>query len=86
MPKAKNPKDSAKSSPRPRVVSRAEVREMQQAEPEHVRALSPELEERIRARAYELFEQRGGEHGRAEEDWLRAEQEILNQRAARKSA
>jgi hypothetical protein len=36
-------------------------------------------EEMIRARAYELYESRGREHGRDEQDWFRAEQQILNQ-------
>jgi len=31
----------------------------------------------IRARAYELYESRGRETGHDEQDWLRAEQEIL---------
>jgi DUF2934 family protein len=31
----------------------------------------------IRARAYELYENRGRESGQDEQDWLRAEQEIL---------
>jgi hypothetical protein len=35
------------------------------------------LEERVRQRAYELFQERGGQHGTAEEDWARAEAEIL---------
>ena len=34
-------------------------------------------EVRIRERAYELYESRGREHGHDEQDWLRAEQEIL---------
>jgi Protein of unknown function (DUF2934) len=34
-------------------------------------------EDYIRLRAYELFEQRGGEHGHDLEDWIRAEAEIL---------
>jgi hypothetical protein len=34
------------------------------------------LEEEIRRRAYELFKERGGEHGRHHEDWLRAEAEV----------
>ena len=33
-------------------------------------------EEQIRQRAYELYLERGGEDGHAEEDWLRAEAEI----------
>ena len=39
----------------------------------------PDLEERIRQRAYDLFLERGGKHGYAEEDWLRAEAEILGE-------
>jgi hypothetical protein len=37
--------------------------------------LSP-TREQIAQRAFELFLARGGEHGRHEEDWLRAEREI----------
>ncbi len=44
---------------------------------ESSRTLYSDLEERVRQRAYELFEERGGQHGYAEEDWLRAEAEIL---------
>jgi hypothetical protein len=36
-------------------------------------------QELIRARAYELYESRGREPGQDEQDWFRAEQEILNQ-------
>ena len=35
-------------------------------------------EEMIRARAYDLYEIRGREPGQDEQDWLRAEQEIIN--------
>ena len=34
------------------------------------------IEEEIRARAYELFQARGGVEGHDVEDWLRAEEEI----------
>jgi hypothetical protein len=34
-------------------------------------------QDRIRERAYELYENRGGEPGQHEQDWFRAEQEIL---------
>jgi hypothetical protein len=37
-------------------------------------------QDRIRQRAYELYESRGCEPGRDEQDWLRAEQEILKQK------
>jgi hypothetical protein len=32
--------------------------------------------EQIQQRAYELYQERGGEHGREHEDWFAAEQEI----------
>ncbi len=44
-------------------------------------ALMPESvpsQEKIRARAYELYQGRGREPGQDEQDWLRAEREILN--------
>ena len=34
--------------------------------------------DRIARRAYELYLARGAEHGRADEDWLSAERELLN--------
>lgn len=36
-----------------------------------------DLRERIARRAYELFETRGCRHGHHEEDWLQAEQEVM---------
>jgi hypothetical protein len=43
-------------------------------------ALMPETvpsQEKIRERAYELYQGRGREPGQDEQDWLRAEREIL---------
>jgi hypothetical protein len=37
-------------------------------------------QDRIRDRAYELYESRGREHGQDEQDWLRAERDILKQK------
>lgn len=37
----------------------------------------PGVQEEIRVRAYELYEARGREDGFQEEDWMRAETEIL---------
>ena len=37
-------------------------------------------QDEIRARAYAPYESRGREPGQDEQDWLRAEQEILNRR------
>lgn len=36
--------------------------------------------ERIAARAYELYTERGGGEGRALDDWLAAEQELIGRR------
>ena len=38
--------------------------------------VSPSVEEQIRARAYELYLQRGNTGGSPEQDWLRAVEEI----------
>jgi hypothetical protein len=35
-----------------------------------------ELEDQVRERAYELYEERGSQDGHDEEDWLRAKEEI----------
>jgi len=40
-----------------------------------------EIEERIRQRAYELYEARGRGDGQDLEDWLRAEEEITQKKA-----
>jgi len=37
-------------------------------------------QDRIRERAYELYKSRGREPGQDEQDWLRAEQEILKRK------
>jgi P-type Cu2+ transporter len=42
---------------------------------------APELEERIRRRAYELYEQRGREDGHELDDWLQAESEVTQKKA-----
>jgi Protein of unknown function (DUF2934) len=46
------------------------------------RLLSKTLEQDIRLRAYELFEQRGRGHGHDVDDWLQAEKELTSQRKA----
>jgi hypothetical protein len=43
-------------------------------------ALPAQETARIKERAYQLYEVGGREHGHDEQDWLRAEQEILKQR------
>ena len=39
---------------------------------------SPSQEEKIRLRAYQLYEKRGGQNGSAQDDWLQAEAELLH--------
>lgn len=43
--------------------------------------VTPNLEEQIRQRAYELYLQRGGHGGSPEQDWLRAQEEICGQQS-----
>jgi hypothetical protein len=40
--------------------------------------LEPLLEKEVQMRAYELYEQRGKEHGLALQDWLEAEAQVLD--------
>lgn len=47
---------------------------------------TPEILEQIRARAHELFEQRGREEGHDLDDWLQAEAEVTQQTAKTKAA
>jgi hypothetical protein len=44
------------------------------------------LEDKIRFRAYELYQQRRGEEDHATEDWLQAEEEIRQNLGGRKAA
>lgn len=46
------------------------------AEPMSQNRNAAELEDRVRRRAYEIYEARGRQDGRADEDWLLAEEEI----------
>jgi Protein of unknown function (DUF2934) len=48
-------------------------------------AQSNKIDERIRRRAYELYEQRGRVDGFALDDWLQAEGEILGAQKQRKA-
>jgi hypothetical protein len=41
-----------------------------------------DVEEQVRLRAYQLYEERGRENGHEVEDWLRAEEEIKGNRTA----
>ena len=43
----------------------------------HPSSLPLHMEQTVRRRAYELYEQRGREDGDAQEDWMRAEAEVV---------
>lgn len=40
-----------------------------------------QIEEKIRQRAYELYQERGGVNGNPTDDWLQAKQEVLSRKA-----
>jgi hypothetical protein len=74
--------DPAVESPQHPPAERAQTRVRPSAEPAEafpsgspMSAPSPDL---IARRAYELFEERGGDHGRDVEDWLQAERELVD--------
>jgi hypothetical protein len=69
MAKARTPRSNSSVTPINRKPS--EVKELRRTSNGN-----GNLEEEIRRRAYELFQERGGEHGRHDEDWQRAEAEI----------
>ena len=62
------------------IAQKTEVTNGASAAPEH------KIQEQIRVRAYELFEQRGRHAGSEHEDWVRAESEILLKYQREKSA
>lgn len=57
-----------------------------EANPRGLQSVDQRIEEEIRIRAYELFEQRGRQEGFHDEDWARAESEVLAKYRRDKSA
>ena len=49
--------------------------------PTKVTKSTPDLQEQIRRRAHELYEQRGRDEGHELDDWLQAESEVTQQKA-----
>jgi Protein of unknown function (DUF2934) len=47
---------------------------------------TPELDDKIRRRAYELYEERGRTDGSEVEDWIQAETEVLGSNDTVKAA
>lgn len=52
----------------------------QAKKPQSVHPETPALEDDIRLRAYQLYEERGRQDGHELDDWLRAEEEITKQK------
>jgi hypothetical protein len=61
-------------------------RNQDQRNQDHRSQAEARIEEEIRIRAYELFEQRGRQEGFHDEDWARAEAEVLARYRRDKSA
>jgi hypothetical protein len=74
MPRAKSPRTA-----KPKAETNGEKKVLQMPENGNGRnGFAPaDLEPEIRLRAYELYEQRGFNEGSEQEDWLRAEREVL---------
>lgn len=79
MPKATSGKNGGKETRKPAIESAVR-------KPIVMTAPAPktmgDVEERIRQRAYELYEQEGRQDGRDQEYWFRAEAEIRGRRSA----
>jgi len=56
------------------------------ASPRDMDHLEPQIQEEIRRRAYELYEERGRQDGFHHEDWERAKSEVLSRYHREKSA
>jgi hypothetical protein len=54
--------------------------------PDRANLSNPRIEKEIRQRAYVLYEGRGRADGRALEDWLKAEEEVMAFRGAESAA
>jgi hypothetical protein len=88
---AKKPKktaDGGKITPKPKAAPRRKVSSNKTIKPQKKRVNAPteaesqhqyfeDLGSRLAKRAYELYVQRGQEHGHDIEDWLEAERQIL---------
>ena len=70
--------ETSKAQPARTPLANAPVEQARKSAPAQAQAAKPPAAsmDRIAKRAYELYAERGGEHGRDQDDWLRAEQEV----------
>ncbi len=74
MARKKSDSTNGNSTPRPRASRSASVT----ASASNVAVMpAVNLEEEVRRRAYEIYQERGGTHGLDQDDWYRAEQEVM---------
>lgn len=74
MPKAKSPRNGNSTAKKITPITQGITQENKKA------SAGVNLEDEIRRRAYELFEERGGIPGYEHEDWVTAEREITARR------
>ena len=70
-------RERPKSSNTKTTAATPEVAQVTTHEVAKVTTQTVDIQHAIRARAYELYQQRGGSDGHDHEDWLRAETEVL---------
>ena len=61
-----------------RTIGRTDTAQPETAVVERKRLLHSTLEQEIRIRAYEIYQQRGGQLGNELDDWLQAEHELTS--------
>jgi len=74
MPKAKREQVMTESPAKPATSTSAEKKNGHSGNGNAT--VGPDLENEIRNRAYELYEKRGRQDGKAQEDWFQAEAEV----------
>src|SRR5947209_15728826 len=84
--KSTGPKGAKKTGPQPIPINSGLASHESAVENAPATQAYPGIEEEIRRRAYELYEQRGRHGGSPEADWSRAETEVLSKHQREKSA
>lgn len=86
MPRAKTPRPTPPTNKQvltmPEATSTTPVRKASSS----ANAQNVEIEAQIRQRAYELYQERGCTPGQENEDWLRAESEVMARQNHKQSA
>lgn len=89
MPRAKTPRATPTKPSNKQVLTMPEVTSLPQvrkAVAASANSQNVEFEAQVRQRAYELYQERGCTPGQENEDWLRAENEVLARQNHKQSA